>query len=124
MGASLTPDEIHTARLMRRECKTVEEIARHLGRSRTLIGEACKGFTLNRMMQQQIESVKIPEHVQAERERRLSLQPRNLTAAIAGDPLPGMSALEQRQRRKPPPSSRVRAKFISQKSRTMNRMTD
>ncbi len=32
----------------------------------------------------------------AERDRRLALQPRDLTAAFCGDPLPGYSALERR----------------------------
>jgi len=97
MGArSLNDDEIHTARLMRRECKTIEEIARHLGRSRTLIGDLCRGFT--RVVQQQAEVVNTPDHVLAERDRRLALHPRDLTAAIAGDPLPGMSALEKKRR--------------------------
>jgi hypothetical protein len=91
----LTPDEIHTARLMRRESKTIEEIARHLNRSRDLIGEACKGYA--RVVQQQAQMVRVPDHVKAERDHRLALAPRDLTAAIAGDPLPGMSALERGQ---------------------------
>lgn len=34
--------------------------------------------------------------VLAERDRRLALQPRDTTAALLGDPLPGYSALDQR----------------------------
>ena len=44
MARSLTPDEIHTARLMRREGKTIEYIAQQMDRSRALIGEVCRGF--------------------------------------------------------------------------------
>jgi len=95
MAPPLTPDEIHTARLMRRESKTIEQIARHLGRSRTIVSSACQG--LKRVVQQQAETVTIPPSVLAERKLRLALQPRDLTAAIAGDPLPGMSALERKQ---------------------------
>lgn len=93
----LTSDEIHTARLMRREGKTIEQIALQLNRGRTLIGEACKGYA--RVIQQQAKVVIVPDHVKAERDRRLALRPRDLTAAIAGDPLPGMSALERRRGR-------------------------
>ena len=49
------------------------------------------------MVQQQAPVVNIPDSVLAEREARLALSPRDLTAAIAGDPLPGMSALERGQ---------------------------
>ncbi len=94
---ALTPDEIHTARLMRRESKTIEQIARLMNRSRTSVGEACRGYA--RVIQQQARIVIVPDHVKAERDRRLALEPRDLTAAIAGDPLPGMSALERKRQR-------------------------
>ena len=96
MAERLTSDEIHTARLMRRESRTIEQIARHLNRSRALVSKACKGYA--RVVQQQAQVVNVPACVLAEREARLALSPRNLTAAIAGDPLPGMSALERRGR--------------------------
>jgi DNA-binding CsgD family transcriptional regulator len=95
-GYPLTPDEIHTARLMRREGKTIEQIARHLGRSRETISEACKG--LARIVIHDAHVVAIPDHVLTERDRRLAQPPRDLTAAIAGDPLPGESALDRRTR--------------------------
>ena len=93
-GGPLTPDEIHTARLLRREGKTFGQIAQRLGRSREVISEVCRGFA--RMVIHDVQVVVIPDHVLAERDERLALQPRDLTAAIAGDPLPGMSALERR----------------------------
>jgi len=40
----------------------------------------------------------IPEAVLAERDARLALDPRDLTAAFCGDPLPGYSALERGRR--------------------------
>jgi IS30 family transposase len=92
----LTSDEIHTARRMRREGKTIRQIAQQLGRSRGVIREVCGGYV--RVVQQQVQVVNVPEHVLAERDRRLAQRPRDLTAAIAGDPLPGMSALEKRAR--------------------------
>jgi hypothetical protein len=90
MSGSLTSDEIHTARLMRRQGKTIEEIARGLGRSRDAIREACRGFA------RIVHSVAVPDHVLAEREQCLARPPRDLTAAIAGDPLPGRSALDRK----------------------------
>jgi len=42
------------------------------------------------------KNMKVPPEVFAERDRRLSLAPRSLTAAICGDPLPGYSAMERR----------------------------
>ena len=40
--------------------------------------------------------ITVPQSVLADRERRYQLEPRDLTAAIFGDPLPGMSALDRR----------------------------
>ncbi|HKY85187.1 MAG TPA: hypothetical protein VJL90_00340 [Pseudorhodoplanes sp.] len=91
MARSLTPDEVHTARLMRREGKTIQQIALQMNRSRALVGDACRGYA---RLVQQAPVVNVPESVLAERAARLALSPRDLTAAIAGDPLPGMSALE------------------------------
>jgi hypothetical protein len=41
-------------------------------------------------------AVDVPSEVIADRDRRMSLGPRSIVAAIAGDPLPGYSALERR----------------------------
>jgi DNA-binding CsgD family transcriptional regulator len=91
-GSSLSPDEIQTARLMRREGKTIAWIARKLKRSRAAIGDACRGAAhIN-----DVHVVAVPAHVLAERDARLALDPRNLTAAFAGDPLPGRSALDKK----------------------------
>lgn len=94
---SLTSDEIHAARAMRREGRTIEQIAQRLDRGRGLVSAACRSYA--RVIQQQARAVIVPDHVKAERDRRLALAPRDLTAAIAGDPLPGMSALEKKRQR-------------------------
>lgn len=93
-GCWLTPDEVHTAQLLRREGKTLGAIARRLGRSRDTIRDACKG--LGRVVIHDVQPVAVPDHVLVEREQRLARQPRDLTAAIAGDPLPGSSALDRK----------------------------
>jgi hypothetical protein len=41
-----------------------------------------------------VTPVEVPPEVLADRDRRMSLAPRSIVAAIAGDPLPGYSALE------------------------------
>jgi response regulator RpfG family c-di-GMP phosphodiesterase len=93
-GHPLTSDEIHTARLLRREGKTFGQIARRLGHSRESIRDVCKG--LARIVIHDVKAVAIPDHVLAERDQRLARQPRDLTAAIVGDPLPGRSALDRK----------------------------
>ena len=111
MTGRLTPDEIHTARLMRSEGKTIEYIALHLGRSRGLIGEACRGYA--RVAHHDTQPVQIPAPVLAARDARLALSPRDLTAAIAGDPLPGMSALDRRRERGPAPSNNKQERSVT-----------
>jgi hypothetical protein len=92
-GRWLTSDEIHTARLLWREGKTFGAIARHLGRDRETIRDACKG--LARMVIHDVQTVAVPDHVLAERDRTLAQAPRDLIAAVVGDPLPGRSALDR-----------------------------
>jgi hypothetical protein len=95
MAERISSDDIHTARLMRREGKTIAYIARRMNRSRGLIGEIVHGYA--RVVQHEVQVVQIPASVLADRDARLALSPRDLTAAIAGDPLPGMSALERKK---------------------------
>ena len=40
---------------------------------------------------------RIPAHVLIERDMRENISPRDLTAVLCGDPLPGMSALDRRR---------------------------
>ena len=86
MAQSLTPDEIHTARLMRREGKTIEQIALQLGPQPHGDRRSVPGL---RALRQPDASRQRSRSVLAERDARLALLPRDLTAAIAGDPLPG-----------------------------------
>lgn len=99
MPRPMSLEEIHTARLLRRESKTVDEIAVMMGRSRAAIGDAVKGLTKVWVHARPVSPLTIPQSVLDERDRRLALAPRDLTAAINGDPLPGMSALERRHGR-------------------------
>jgi DNA-binding Lrp family transcriptional regulator len=43
-----------------------------------------------------VTAVNVPHAVLADRDHRAGLAPRSIVAAIAGDPLPGYSALDQR----------------------------
>jgi hypothetical protein len=96
-GYPLTSDEIHTARLLRSEGKTIEQIARRLKRSREAVSDACVG--LDRLVFNEVRPTVVPARVLAERDARLSLSHRDVTAAIAGDPLPGRSALDRKRMR-------------------------
>ena len=40
--------------------------------------------------------ITIPDEVLSDRDRRMDLSPRDLSAALCGDPLPGYSALDRR----------------------------
>lgn len=42
------------------------------------------------------DKILIPREVLFDRDRRMAMAPRNLTAALLGDPLPGRSALDRR----------------------------
>jgi len=98
MGATpMSEEEIHTARLLRSELKSVEYIAKAMGRGRTAIAEAVKGRTILHLHERHDTKMVVPDSVIADRDRRYGLVPRDLTAALAGDPLPGMSALERRR---------------------------
>jgi len=51
-----------------------------------------------RLIQNQVgRDPEIPEHVLAERDRRLDLERTTVTAIFCGDPLPGYSALDRRR---------------------------
>lgn len=97
-----------------------EEIARRLGRSRKAVNarlawlrlpQEKKDYRAARKRKYEKDnyvgrnakktgfftpSARPAEDVIVERDRRLALQPRDLTALLFGDPLPGYSALERR----------------------------
>ncbi len=85
----ITAEEEHTARLMRAELKTIEYIARHLGRSRSAIGRVVQGRTILHVHERHDTKLIVPDSVIADRERRYALatRPRELTALLMGDPI-------------------------------------
>lgn len=79
-----------------------QSIAEKLGRTKhsvtnkweRIIGRRRKDLQARRHEQHQVTGPVISEKEIAERDCRSNLQPRDLTAALMGDPLPGYSALE------------------------------
>lgn len=101
--------EIETAQQMRGdgECGcTLEEIATHLHRPISSVHEM-----LGRLKKDEAAVIEkapeiptstydpIPGWVLEDRERRYEIAPRNLTAMVMGDPLPGYSGLEVKKRK-------------------------
>jgi IS30 family transposase len=80
----------------------VTEIGKRMRRARQVIQrkrDEWRGPDYKKYQRTVVESdfrIEIPEEVLVDRERRRDLQPRDLTAALCGDPLPGRSALERR----------------------------
>lgn len=100
---------------LRFEGRSIKEISRILGRDKQTISHLFNPHAKERARErkqrnrnyQKIaysqtppgtfeKAPNIPDFVLAERDRRLLLRPRDLTAAFAGDPLPGFSALDRR----------------------------
>lgn len=73
------------AALMERSAGAVHRALEHVGRSNP---RPVHMDPVNRM--------RVPETVWADKERRAMLEPRDMTARLLGDPLPGMSALERK----------------------------
>jgi hypothetical protein len=94
-----------TARRMQEEGCTLSAIGQKINRNRGLISRKLRlpPMTSEGSKRSYVHtngsSVIVPARVLEERDHRLGLAPRDLTAAIAGDPLPGMSALERRHGR-------------------------
>lgn len=83
----ISDEEAHTARLMRAELNSIDYIARKLGRSRSAIGRVVQGRTILHVHERHDTKPIVPPEVLADRDRRLALQPRDLTAAPMGDPV-------------------------------------
>lgn len=87
---------------MREAGAKLEEIADAVGFSISAISEAARPVALRRIRARKrvqfdaVDRVSIPESVLIERDRRYTLVPRDLTAVLMGDPLPGLSALDRR----------------------------
>jgi hypothetical protein len=86
-----TAQEDATARQMRREGRSKREIARVLGRRLSSVCDRLNGKP------SPAPPRVVPDEVRAEHAHRAALAPRDLTAAICGDPLPGYSALDKRR---------------------------
>jgi IS30 family transposase len=93
----LTPDEIHTMRLLRAEGRPLKNIARRLNRACSVVHRVVSDIQKGdrESIGARRDRVVIPDDVAEERNRRLATPPRDLTASQMGDPLPGWSALER-----------------------------
>src|SRR5437868_917874 len=90
-----TDEEVKTAVAMREAGARYTEIGAALGRHkagvRTKLVEEQRRTTTSHV----VETLRVPEHVLAERDRRYALTPCDLTALLLGDPLPGYRALDR-----------------------------
>lgn len=104
-----TPEQSAEMRAMRRNGKSWDEIAILFGVSHWTIRQHIIGKypernrrTMPRGMRMvdlnlgPINRPFVPEDRLADRDRRATLEPRDLTASFFGDPLPGYSALDRR----------------------------
>jgi transposase-like protein len=91
------PDETRELALkVYRETNSPLAAARAVGVHRDTIYRWINNYGAARYQPELITPIHIPLDVMAERDERLAKQPRDLTAAFFGDPLPGYSALERR----------------------------
>lgn len=73
--------------------KTSAEVGAIIGRTAKAVrNKMCSPKSLK---VHSVVSMHVPREILAERDRRVGLQHRDLTAAFFGDPLPGFSALER-----------------------------
>lgn len=97
---AFTQDDLARARALYGEMKNYKAVARVMDRSPSVIRDWLIGARGARRVKKDKRpssaTVHIPSHVLADRDRRMALQPRDITAAFFGDPLPGESYLERR----------------------------
>lgn len=91
-GRAWTTRELFRARQLKSRM-TYQQLAVELGRSFGSVRARLKKDEPAHI--EQDERVDVPRNAIEEREHRLLLEPRDLTAAFCGDPLPGYSALER-----------------------------
>jgi hypothetical protein len=92
-----TEEDMATARALYAEHGNYNAVAKIMGRSPSTVGEWLQGLRgARRVSRVDKEETLIPAEVLADRERRYQLLPRDLTAALMGDPLPSYSYLERR----------------------------
>lgn len=80
----------------------VTEIAKRMGRARQVIQrkrDEWRGPDYVKYQRVVVDAdfrIEIPDEVLVDRDRRRDLTHQSITSALAGDPLPGMSALDRR----------------------------
>jgi hypothetical protein len=114
-----TPEHDTVAREMSAADASIEDIASRLGRTKKSVSGRLRWFRLsparrafensrrrggdkplaqiNQRRVAQVPADFVPDSVLLERDQRNALMPRSITAFIFGDPIPGRSALDQRQ---------------------------
>lgn len=96
-------DEVRTMREYAAEGKNPSQIGRLMGRTRQVICRKLKdkefkiGRPYARVVTKADFKIQIPDHVWADRDRRMALSHRNYTSAFCNDPLPGESELDRRR---------------------------
>lgn len=95
--------EILRANEMRKDDQTLEHIAGQLNRPISSVHHILRKLRDGPDVIESAPEIStstfdpIPDAVLEDRERRYLIQPRDLVASIAGDPLPGYSALDRKQ---------------------------
>jgi hypothetical protein len=95
----LTADEIREIKALRRHGFTYPEIGILVGRpTRTVqhVFDKPPRVGIGTVHFEPASRLQVSERLLADRDRRAELEPRDLTARLLGDPLPGQSALERK----------------------------
>ncbi|HEX4043237.1 MAG TPA: hypothetical protein VHY10_16185 [Xanthobacteraceae bacterium] len=98
-ASAYTAAELATLQRMRAERASTGAIAKALGRSKSSVTNRIERLELRPFYAHIAWSgrtLHADPRALAERDQRLAVAPRDLTAALCGDPLPGYSALERR----------------------------
>lgn len=90
-----TDEEQWQAQKLYAEHQSYKVVGRIMGRSDSTIRDRLQGLR-GPCQTRRVDDTRVPDSVLQDRDRRMQLAPRDLTAAFFGDPLPGMSALERR----------------------------
>ncbi len=100
LASAYSEADLATLERMRRENAGPTEIARALGRTKGSVNQRIERLELQPFYAARAweKTLRPDPAALAEREQRLALAPRDLTAEIFGDPLPGYSALEKARR--------------------------
>lgn len=93
-GEPWTAKELIASQRMRVEGRTYAQVAEFLGRTRSAVKARFAKLDRPSRAARTIPMF-VPESALEERDRRLALAPRDTTALLLGDPLPGFSALER-----------------------------